>query len=87
MLVLSILYRLIVTQLLVLIYSMIYICFLQVTIQELNYGDTRNMSCSIQENIGSQKKWDEAICDSVFIPEIMALATAGADSSIKMFKL
>lgn len=49
--------------------------------------DVRDMSQPVQETLGSQRKWDEAICDSVILPEIMSLATAGADSIIRIFKL
>lgn len=49
--------------------------------------DVRDLSEPIQETLGSQKKWDIGICDSVFLHNEMALATAGADSVIKIFKL
>lgn len=49
--------------------------------------DIRDMSHPVQEALGSQKKWDEAIWDSKLIPNIMGLATAGADSIIRVFKI
>lgn len=54
---------------------------------KIKMWDVRDMSQPVQETLGSQRKWDEAICDSVILPEIMSLATAGADSIIRIFKL
>lgn len=49
--------------------------------------DIRDMSQPVCEAISSQKKWDEAIWDSLFLNDVMALATAGADSVIRVFKV
>lgn len=54
---------------------------------KIRLWDIRDMSQPLQETLGSQKKWDEAIWDSVFIPNSMSLATAGADSIIRIFKI
>lgn len=49
--------------------------------------DVRNMTQSVQENLGSQQKWNEAIWDSAVIQDQMSIATAGADSVIRIYKL
>ncbi len=37
--------------------------------------DIRNLNTCVQEAIGSQKKWDEAIWHSILIPNQLLLAT------------
>lgn len=54
---------------------------------KIRMWDIRNMNSCIQETIGSQKKWDEAMWHSTLITSQLMLATAGADSVIKIFKL
>lgn len=49
--------------------------------------DLRDLSQPLNEFIGSQKKWDESIYDILLIKEMNALATAGADSIIRIFKI
>ena len=49
--------------------------------------DIRDLSEPLQETIGSLKKWDESIYDSIYLPQMTSLATAGADSVIRIFKL
>ena len=64
---------------------------------KIRMWDIRYLNTPLQETIGSQKKWDEAIWHSIVIPNQLMLATgkfiyflnflAGADSYIKLFKL
>jgi striatin 1/3/4 len=54
---------------------------------KIRMWDIRYLSNCLQETIGSQKKWDEAMWHSILIPNQLILATAGADSVIKLFKL
>ena len=54
---------------------------------KIRLWDVRDMSQPLQETLGSQKKWDEAILDGLFIQDLMCLATAGADSVIRLFKV
>ena len=54
---------------------------------KIKMWDIRYMNQPIQEAIGSQKKWDEAMWHSTLIQNQLILATAGADSVIKLFKL
>lgn len=54
---------------------------------KIRMWDVRYLGSYVQETIGSQKKWDEAMWDSLLIPDQMTLATAGADSVIKLYKL
>jgi WD40 repeat protein len=63
---------------------------------KIRMWDIRYLSNCLQETIGSQKKWDEAMWHSIIIPNQLILATgklilfyslAGADSVIKLFKL
>lgn len=54
---------------------------------KIKMWDIRNLGTSVQESFGSQKKWDEAMWHSILIPNQMVLASAGADSVIKLFKL
>ncbi len=42
---------------------------------KIKMWDIRNMNSCVQEAIGSQKKWDEAICHSILIPNQLLLAT------------
>ena len=37
--------------------------------------------------VGSQKKWDESMWDSLLIENSMTLCVACADSTIKLYKL
>lgn len=54
---------------------------------KIKMWDIRYLNAPLQETIGSQKKWDEAMWHSVLIPNQLLLATAGADSFVKIFKL
>jgi striatin 1/3/4 len=54
---------------------------------KIKMWDIRNLGNPLQESFGSQKKWDEAMWHSILLPNKMVLATAGADSVIKLFKL
>ena len=49
--------------------------------------DTRKMTTAINEVVGSQKKWDESMWDSILIEKTMTLCVACADSTIKLYKL
>lgn len=54
---------------------------------KIRMWDVRNMTTYVDETVGSQKKWDEAMWHSILIPDQIVLATSGADSIIKLFKL
>jgi hypothetical protein len=42
---------------------------------KIKMWDIRNLNSCVQEAIGSQKKWDEAIWHSIIIPNQLLLAT------------
>lgn len=54
---------------------------------KIKLWDIRDLSQPLEEALGSQKKWDEAICDGIFIPSKMSFVSAGADSIVRIFKL
>ena len=49
--------------------------------------DIRKMNEPINMTVGSQKKWDESMWDSLLIEKSMTLCVACADSTIKLYKL
>ena len=49
--------------------------------------DVRKMNEPINMTVGSQKKWDESMWDSLLIEKNMTLCVACADSTIKLYKL
>ena len=49
--------------------------------------DIRKMNEPINMTVGSQKKWDESMWDSLLIEKSMILCVACADSTIKLYKL
>ena len=49
--------------------------------------DIRKMNEPINMTVGSQKKWDESMWDSLLIENSMTLCVACADSTIKLYKL
>ena len=49
--------------------------------------DVRKMNEPINMCVGSQKKWDESMWDSLLIEKTMTLCVACADSTIKLYKL
>jgi len=49
--------------------------------------DVRKMNEPINMVVGSQKKWDESMWDSLLIEKNMTLCVACADSTIKLYKL
>ena len=49
--------------------------------------DLRKMNEPINMTVGSQKKWDESMWDSLLIEKSMTLCVACADSTIKLYKL
>ena len=49
--------------------------------------DIRKMTEPINMTVGSQKKWDESMWDSLLIEKSMTLCVACADSTIKLYKL
>ena len=49
--------------------------------------DLRKMNEPINMTVGSQKKWDESMWDSLLIENNMTLCVACADSTIKLYKL
>ena len=49
--------------------------------------DVRKMTEPINMTVGSQKKWDESMWDSLLIEKTMTLCVACADSTIKLYKL
>ena len=49
--------------------------------------DLRKMNEPINMTVGSQKKWDESMWDSLLIENSMTLCVACADSTIKLYKL
>ncbi len=49
--------------------------------------DIRNMREAVVTSIGSQKKWDEAMFDSLLIENQLTLCVACADCTIKLYKL
>ena len=49
--------------------------------------DTRKINEPINMCVGSQKKWDESMWDSLLIEKNMTLCVACADSTIKLYKL
>ena len=49
--------------------------------------DVRKMTEPINMTVGSQKKWDESMWDSLLIEKNMTLCVACADSTIKLYKL
>ena len=49
--------------------------------------DSRKFSEPVISTVGSQKKWDEAILDSVLIENNLMLCVACADSNVKIYKL
>ena len=49
--------------------------------------DIRKMNEPINMCVGSQKKWDESMWDSLLIEKTMTLCVACADSTIKLYKL
>ena len=49
--------------------------------------DIRKMTEPINMTVGSQKKWDESMWDSLLIENNMTLCVACADSTIKLYKL
>lgn len=53
----------------------------------INVWDTRKMNEPISFAVGSEKKWDESMWDSVLIEDTMTLCVACADSTIKLYKL
>ena len=49
--------------------------------------DVRKINEPINMTVGSQKKWDESMWDSLLIEKTMTLCVACADSTIKLYKL
>ena len=49
--------------------------------------DLRKMNEPVNMTVGSQKKWDESMWDSLLIEKSMTLCVACADSTIKLYKL
>ena len=49
--------------------------------------DIRKMNEPINMTVGSQKKWDESMWDSLLIEKSMTFCVACADSTIKLYKL